>query len=259
MSASTVRFGTECLSRRRPKREPLRSARVRVIIMRLRLAGPTTALALGALAPSIVAAQGRILDEGTFTVTRAGAVQTENFRIMRIENGLIKAIATVVSGTQKVISILTVDSVGTPVTYEVNVTEKGAKSVGLKAVAGGSRLVAKTNDQHGDESMREYPIVAGQSLLVEGGLLHQLYFAALGRKPGSIQVIDPRGGRVTSSTLSARGLEPVDVGGKSVTGTHYSLVSGGVRREFWVDSAGRLLRVEIPSEQLVAAREELPR
>ena len=259
MSASTVRFGTECLSRRRPKREPLRSARVRVTIMRLRLAGPTTALALGALASSMAAAQGRILDEGTLTVTRAGAVQTENFRIMRVENGLIKAIATVVSGTQKVTSILTVDSVGTPVTYEVNVTEKGAKSVGLKAVAGGSRLVAKTNDQHGDESMREYPIVAGQSLLVEGGLLHQMYFAALGRKPGSIQVIDPRGGRVTSSTLSARGLEPVDVGGKSVTGTHYSLVSGGVRREFWVDSAGRLLRVEIPSEQLVAAREELPR
>ena len=227
--------------------------------MRLRLAGPITALALGALTPAIVAAQGRILDEGTFSVTRAGASQTENFRIMRIENGLIKAVATVVSGTQKVTSILTADSLGTPVMYEVTVTEKGAKSVGLKAVAGGARLVAKTNDQHGDESMREYPVAAGQSLVVEGGLVHQLYFAALGRKPGSMQVIDLRGGRVTPSTLSAHGLEPVDVGGKSVTATHYSLVSAGVRREFWVDSAGRLLRVEIPSEQLVAAREELPR
>jgi hypothetical protein len=227
--------------------------------MRLRLAGPTIALALGALAPSSLAAQGRILDEGTFSVTRGGVSQTENFRITRIENGLIKATATVVSGTQRVTSILTVDSVGTPVAYDVTVTEKGAKSVGVKAVAGGARLVAKTNDQHGDESMREYPIAAGQSLLVESGLLHQLYFAAQGRKPGSLQVIDPRGGRVTPSTLSAHGLEPVDVGGKSVTGTHYSLVSGGVKRDFWVDSAGRLLRVEIPSDQLVAAREELPR
>jgi hypothetical protein len=72
-------------------------------------------------------------------------------------------------------------------------------------------------------------------------------------------VIDPRGSHVGAATLSAMGLEPVEVGGKSVTGTHYSLVSGGVRRDFWLDASGRLLRVEVPSQQLVAAREELPR
>jgi hypothetical protein len=227
--------------------------------MRLRFAGPAIALTLSSLVPSILVAQGRIIDEGTFSITRAGVSQTENFRIARVENGLIKATAQVVAGNQRVTSILTVDSLGTPVAYDVTVTERGAKSVGVKAVAGGARLVAKTNDQHGDESMREYPIASGQSLLVESGLLHQLYFAAQGHKPGTIQVIDPRGGRVIPSTLSAHGLEPVDVGGKSVTGTHYSLVSAGVRRDFWVDSAGRLLRVEIPSDKLVAAREELPR
>jgi len=227
--------------------------------MRLRLAVSAIALALCSLAPTILPAQGRIIDEGTFSVTRAGVAHTESFRITRIENGLIKATAQVVNGPQRVTSILTVDSLGTPTAYDVTVTEKGARSVAVKAVAGGARLVAKTNDQHGDESMREYPLVAGQSLLVESGLLHQLYFAALGHKPGTIQVIDPRGARVSSATLSALGLEPVDVGGRSVTGTHYSLVSSGVRRDFWVDQAGRLLRVEIPSEQLVAAREELPR
>jgi hypothetical protein len=227
--------------------------------MRLRLVGPAIALTLCSLAPSTLVAQGRIIDEGTFSITRGGVSETENFRITRIENGLIKATAQVVSGAQRVTSILTVDSLGTPVAYDVSVTEKGAKSVAVKAVAGGGRLVAKTNDLHGDESMREYPIVAGRSLLVESGLLHQLYFAALGHRPGSVQVIDPRGARVAPSTLSALGLEPVDVGGKSVTGTHYSLVSGAVRRDFWVDAAGRLLRVEVPSDQLVAAREELPR
>ena len=77
--------------------------------------------------------------------------------------------------------------------------------------------------------------------------------------PGTVQVIDPRASRVTNGTLSALGLEPVDVGGRSATGTHYSLVVGAVRRDFWVDASGRLLRVEIPSAQLVAAREELPR
>ena len=214
---------------------------------------------MSGLASASALAQGRIIDEGTFSVTRAGSTHTENFRIARVENGLIKATAQVVNGTQRVTSSLTVDSAGTPMSYDVNVTEKGAKSVSVKAVAGGARLVAKTNDLHGDESMREYPLVAGQSLLVESGLLHQLFFATFGHKPGPIQVIDPRGARVTPSTLSALGLEPVDVGGKSVTVTHYSLLSGGVRRDFWVDSMGRLLRVEIPSEGVVAAREELPR
>jgi hypothetical protein len=227
--------------------------------MRLRSAGLAVALLSSAIAPSLVVAQGRIIDEGAFSVTRAGASHTENFRIARVENGMIKATAQVVNGTQRVTSVLTVDSLGTPLAYDVSVSDKGAKSVSVKAVAGGARLVAKTNDQHGDESMREYPLVAGQSLLVESGLLHQLYFATMGRKPGTIQVIDPRGARVSPATLSALGLEPVDVGGKSVTGTHYSLVSGGVRRDFWVDASGRLLRVVIPSEQLVAAREELPR
>ena len=47
--------------------------------------------------------------------------------------------------------------------------------------------------------------------------------------------------------ISAHGLEPIDVGGQSVTATHYSLVNGADRREFWVDADGRVLRVEIPS------------
>ena len=55
------------------------------------------------------------------------------------------------------------------------------------------------------------------------------------------------------------GLEPVEVGGKSVTATHYSLVSGGVRAMILAGSrrAG-CSACEIPSQQLVAAREELP-
>ena len=60
-------------------------------------------------------------------------------------------------------------------------------------------------------------------------------------------------------TLSASGLEPIDVGGRSVTATHYSLASGPVRTEFWVDAEGRVLRATIPSQGVVATREELPR
>jgi hypothetical protein len=225
--------------------------------MRLRTVVP--ALALPILGAFPVYAQGRIIDEGTFAVTRAGAAHTENFRIARIENGLIRATGQVVASGQRIASSLTVDSTGTPATYDVTVTEKGAKIASVKGAGGGGRFTAKSNDQHGDESMREYPLTAGQSLVLDDGLMHQLYFASLGRRPGNVQVIEPRASRSSAATLSAGGLEPVDVGGKSVTATHYSLVSGTVRREFWVDASGRLLRVEIPAQQLVAAREELPR
>jgi len=226
--------------------------------MRLRFAPSAASILLFALAAPALA-QGRIIDEGTFVVTKGGASQTENFRIARVENGLIRATATAVAGGQRIQSKLTIDSAGVPVQYDVAVTDKGAKALSVTAAGSGSRLIAKTNDQRGDESMHEYPVSVGQSVLLESGLVHQLFFATFGRRPGSIQVIDPRAARVNPGTLSAMGLEPVDVSGKSVTGTHYSLVSGGVKRDFWIDAAGRLLRVEIPAEQLVAAREELPR
>jgi hypothetical protein len=226
----------------------------------LRLRRTTRILAaLTLAAPSLVGAQGRIIDEGTFSVTRAGAAHTENFRIARIESGLIKATGQVVGSAQRISSALTVDSLGTPLRYDVAVTDKGVKTANVRAVGGAGRLTATLNDQRGEESMREYPLAAGQSVLVDDGLVHQLFFVSLGRRPGNVQVIDPRAGRAGSATLSGMGLEPVEIGGKSVTATHYSLVNGAVRREFWVDAAGRLLRVEIPSLQLVAAREELPR
>ena len=72
-------------------------------------ARPAALLAFSVIAAPAAFAQGRILDEGTFSVTRAGVSQTENFRIARVESGFIRATATVVSGSQRVTSTLTVD------------------------------------------------------------------------------------------------------------------------------------------------------
>src|SRR4029079_2108953 len=169
-------------------------------MIRLRSAGSLMALAF---AGSIQAnAQGRIVDEGTFAVTRAGASHTENFRIARVENGLIRATGQVVSPAQRITSSLTFDSLGTPVKYDVNVTEKGVKTATVAAERGAGRLTSRSSDQRGDESMREYPLTAGQSVLVDDGLVHHLYAVAVGRKPGSVQVIDPRGAHAGAATLS---------------------------------------------------------
>jgi hypothetical protein len=221
----------------------------------MRLRSAVSILAFGA---SPVLAQVRAIDEGTFTVTKAGApTVTESFRIIRRDDGQITATSHQVSGTQQTWSTLTTDSSGTPVKYEMRVTDKGAALFNVTAQARAGRLAALSTTQAGDESMREYPMTGGRSLILEPGLLHQLYFVTLVKRPSGFQVIEPRAAHSSAVSLAPKGLEPVDVGGKSVTGTHYTLTAGPARYEFWVDAQGRLLRVE--AQGTVATREEAPR
>jgi hypothetical protein len=215
---------------------------------------------LVALSASPALAQGRIVDEGTFIVTKAGSPpRTENFKITRGENGLITATGQSIAGADRVTSSLTTDTLGTPVRYELMAKDGGAKAVTVSASARAGRLAAATSNQRGDESMREYPLTPGSTVILDSGLFHQLYFLALGKRVGAIHAIEPRSSHGGPLTLSAAGLEPIDVAGHSVTATHYSLSGGGSRTEFWVDASGRLLRASIPSQGLLAVREELPR
>jgi hypothetical protein len=203
-------------------------------------------------------AQGRIIDEGTFSISKSGAPSaTESFRIVRGEGGLVTATGHFTSGAQQVTSSLTTDALGTPVQYELHVRDKGAETFGVKAVARGGRLTSMSSTRGGDESMREYPIVAGRSLILDQGLMHQLYFVALGKQPGALHAIEMRTSQRGTATLAAKGLEPIEIAGKSVTATHYELTRGAVRYDFWLDAQGRVLRVE--ADGLTATREELPK
>jgi hypothetical protein len=209
---------------------------------------------------ALAQAGGRLIDEGTFVITRQGAPsQTESFRIVRLDDATIRATGQLTSGTTRTSSTLVTDTLGTPVEYRLEVRENGALTTSIAAVARSGRLSARTTLQHGDESMREFPITRGSCLILEDELLHQAYFAGLARRGGAFQVISPRSAKSRSATLTAHGLEPVTVGGRSVTATRYSLDNGTGRRDFWVDSAGRLLRVELPDAGIRATREELPR
>jgi hypothetical protein len=206
-----------------------------------------------------LAAQSRIIDEGTFLVTRPGVpTQTESFRI-RVDNGTILATGQVNAGAHRVTSALTTDTLGTPIDYRLDVRDNGAQTMSISAVARSGRLTARSQLPRGDESTREYPIVSGTSLILDDELVHQTYFLALGKRTGSVQIIRPHASRAGALTLTALGLEPVTIAGKQITATHYSLANGPAVREFWVDATGRLLQVEIPSAGIKAVREELPR
>jgi hypothetical protein len=220
------------------------------------------ALSLMVFASTAAAGQGvgSLVDEGTFLVSKSGSpAGTESFKIVRLDDGNLMATGRYTAGSSHVTSSLRTDSVGTPIKYQLNVNDGRASVLRVAALASGTRLSARSTDQRGDESMREYPVPSGRCLILDDDLVHQLYFVALGKRTGAVQVIDTRASRGGTRTLAAHGLEPVDVAGHSVTATHYTLSGGGAQREFWIDAAGRLLRVEIPALGLKAAREELPR
>jgi hypothetical protein len=253
-----MRESATAFSRPRQQTEPECGNRGRFSTMRL----PPHLLMVVAFtsapfAPSPLAGQARI-DEGTFVFLKGGTpARTETFRISR-NRDVITATAQVRAGTQQIRSTLVTDSVGTPAQYELVVSEKGAEVAKLNAMARGGRLTSMASSRTGDESMREYPLTAGKTLLLEPGLLHLLYFVPLGKSPGSFQLIEPRSARTVSGSLSAKGSESIQVAGKAVTGTHYTLAVGSGRYEFWVDNMGRLLRVE-SADGFSATREDLPR
>ena len=225
----------------------------------MRLRSLTCATIAGVLSASTALAQGQLIDEGAFTVTKPGGqTQTETFKIVRLDADMLQATGQILAGNQRVTSRLRTDAAGSPLDYARTIWDGRTKVAEVTAAVSTGRLSVLTKNQRGDESMREYPLAGGRSLILDDDLLHETYFVLLGKtRTGSAQVIDLQSPRPVSYTVTARGLEPIQVGGRTVTATHYSMEGGSVRRDFWVDSAGRLLRVE-GSSGVKATREDLP-
>ncbi|HVE31997.1 MAG TPA: DUF6134 family protein [Gemmatimonadaceae bacterium] len=212
-----------------------------------------------AILPSAAPAQrGKIVDEGTFTVTKPGAPPfAESFRITRTENDLLQATAQSTSGSRRITSRLIADSTGLPTDYGLVVLEGRDTLFRVRVAGAGSRLSATSSNRRGDESMREYPS-APATIIVDDDLVHLAYFAAVGQRTGSVHLINPRTGATAAATVGSQGQESIEIGGKPARATHYVMNGGPIRRDFWLDSAGRLLRLET-STGLKAIREELPR
>ena len=224
----------------------------------MRLRSALAALTLGA---SPLAAQNWAVDEGTFVVAKAGGAGfTESFKIKRGPGSLITATGSLTVGTQLTTTSLTTDSVGTPIQYMLGVTKAGTQALRVRATATGPRrFTASSSASGGEESMKEYPIAAGRSVILEPGFLHQLYFLPLHGRTGRVQVLEPGAAHISNAVLTLKGLDNIRVAGKAVTATRYSLTGLPAETDFWIDAEGRLLRVDVPSQGLSATREEAPR
>ena len=204
--------------------------------------------------------QGGVIDQGAFRISRGsgGVSEVENFRISRGAAGQIVATGQVSAGTRRVVSRLVTDSLGSPLEYQLTLLENGTRVAEVKAGASAGRLATMTTNRRGDESDKDYPLGRDHAIILDDDLVHLLYFSSLSSRTGTIRVISPHAARAGTFTISAHGLEPVDIGGQSVTATHLSLTNGADQRDFWVDEDNRVLRVET-SSGLKAVRDELPR
>ena len=213
---------------------------------------------------TIARAQPVTLDEGSFRLSVGGKeVGTEVFSIRQNGSGegaVIIAVGRIVlagdKGPQQLNSELQVAG-GTlrPAAYEVRV--QGAGSEQIKGRVVGGRFSAQIISPAG-EMMREY--LAGEgAVVIDEGVAHQYYFLArrLTGRSGRVPVIIPRLNRQIVAQVSDGGPEKIAIAGRSFEAHKYTVSGANTpSRDVWVDSEGRVLRLEIPDRNFVAQRVE---
>ncbi len=217
----------------------------------------------GAAAPLF--AQAAATDEGTFRVTVDGrAVGTETFSIRQTGSGTsLETVATgrvqlsLPTGSLDLQTRLRGSGLqADPLAYEVTVG--GDSPQRIVGTMGGGRFSAKTVTASG-ERLREYVASSG-AVVLDDGVAHQYYFLARRMRSGTVPVIIPRENRQVMATVTDRGEQPMNIGGTTVNLFHLVVQPAGAgERHVWVDTLGRVIRVEIPEGNYVAVRTEIPR
>jgi hypothetical protein len=200
------------------------------------------------------------IDEGSFTITvRGERVGREDFRIRSTPgaNGPeIVATATVAYNDRKVLPQMRANQDGVPVQYVVEVKNGPNVDERVSGMVGRGRVSAHVKTARG-ESANEFVVSPG-ALVIDDDVFHQYYFIA--KRSGAVSVIVPRRNAQVTMRVSNAGTENVTIGGTSIEATKTTIADpGGADREVWTDSAGRVLKVAIPSRGLVAQRDDPPR
>lgn len=215
------------------------------------------ALALAATLPCAAVAQTTTVDEGSFTVTRAGRTGREDFRIVRATtpSTTIVGTGTSVSGTSRVVAVLRTDTSGTPLEFQLDGRESSEPRERIVIQASRDRLTARSQSPRG-ESAREYFLRPGMAIL-DDEFAHQYYFLTLQQRD-TVTVILPRRNELTQLHVLSKGDETIEIAGSEITAHHYVVSDNVSQRQLWTDSFGRVLRVEVPSLALIAVRDALP-
>lgn len=210
------------------------------------------------------AAQGTLVDEGTFQVVISGReAGTEEFSIRQRGTGTSADVSAVgrvkvelPSGTLDLQPRLRGTGLqANPVAYEVSVG--GDSPHTLAGTLAGGRFSARIASPTG-ERLREYVVSRGAAIL-DDGVAHHYYFLAQRTRGGSIPVIVPRENRQVMATVTDRGEERVEIAGTTLTLSHLTIepMGSGVRH-VWVDALNRVMKVHIPDIGYTATRTAVP-
>lgn len=234
---------------------PRRVSRVSSVMRTSLLAAAT--LTLAAAFPRLTVAQATTLDEGSFTVTRAGRTGREDFRIVRATSPspTIVGTGTAVSGTSRIVAVLRTDTAGAPLDFQLDGRESSEPRERITIQATRDRLTARSQSP-GGESAREYFLRPGMAIL-DDEFAHQYYFLTLQGRDAVTAVL-PRRNELTQLHVLSKGEDVIEIAGSKISARHYVVSDNLSERQLWTDSFGRVLRVEVPALALVAVRDALP-
>jgi hypothetical protein len=220
-------------------------------------------LAALVLAAAPLAGQTTIPDDGSLSISRAGdRIGREDFSIRHVPTtaGAFETLTrgVVVTGTHRVTMDLSADSTGLPLRFQSKTADDGRATDSYRAEVLGRRFSARAIRDAG-ESARELMLPPG-TLIVEDGVFHPLQFV-VARGTGVVSAVVPSRGKVVALTVEAGGADHVSIALQSIDARRFIVREGaaGTVREVWVDAHGRLLKVAIPAQQIVAVRDDAPR
>ena len=203
-----------------------------------------------------------VIDEGTLMISTGGVpVGRESFRIVRAPGPggqVFRAQSQSAIGVRRITTTLSTDSLGAPVSYDATTLERGETVERLRGRGRPDRFSALVQNSRA-ESSREYLVQPG-TILLDDDVFHHFHFVAAAVIDSIVTVIVPRAARTERLRLVRHGPVALPIGDRTITATRLALVdSAGGRREFWLDPRGRLLRVSIPAQGIVAVRDDPPR
>jgi hypothetical protein len=216
------------------------------------------------------AAQGLIIDQGSFTITIAGSTTIsgrETFAIRRAPGGY-QASGTVLFADRRLSPTLTTDPTGAPVSYALDVRSGPGRVERISVVRDRAFLTLRARVPE-QESVRELPAtiarrtpdssLVGGTVLVDDDIAHQYYFLVHGRREGVVSVVVPERRMVISMRVERLGPDSVRIGGKPLQAVRVRVTSDSDdERLVWIDGAGRVLQLARPEKHLIAVRDSPP-
>jgi len=220
-------------------------------------------LALSAVLATTGNAQVTSLDEGSFTILRAGdRVGREDFSIRSSPVGgrlVLVAHAVVAMGARRIEPSLNADSSSSMFNYDTEIKESGRVTVKYSGRLARDHYQARIGRPDG-ESLREFRLAPG-TVAAEDDVIHQLWFIAR-RGPGAtVTVLAPLRNVLETVRVEMVGTEVLRIDTSDLQARHLRIKTDGtgVIRDVWIDAEGHLLKVAIPAIKIVAVRDEPPR